>query len=181
MSKKRARSTGTDEYYQLLRFTGTLDVTDTAKQFVLAIPVPRIFNNKNQPRIIEVLWAKFWGTEPTATANGRGSVWMLSTSSVLNVSGDITLDPGTAPGVFGALRWAGSIVTSGAMQVEQPKVMNFEDNTGRGYLVATDKIYIYYDTIAAGAATSFSMMLAYKFVDVTAEEYVGIVQSQQSA
>lgn len=60
-----------------------------------------------------------------------------------------------------------------------PIVRDFTDGAGHGVIVATDQLFYFFDTVGFGAPVAFWMRIWYRFKEVTLEEYIGIVQSQQ--
>lgn len=57
--------------------------------------------------------------------------------------------------------------------------INLTDDNGHGLLVASDYIYVQFDTIGFVAAVTSYFKILYRFKNVSMREYVGIVQSQQ--
>lgn len=72
------------------------------------------------------------------------------------------------------------ILTTGGGSLEQPFRYNFQDANGFGYLLASDAFNV--SIVGTGAAAAFTAgwKLFYRFVDITAEEFIGIVQSQST-
>lgn len=57
--------------------------------------------------------------------------------------------------------------------------MDLTDKAGHGFLVATDQIYAYIQSANLGDNVTGYMRVQYRFKEVTLQEYIGIVQSQQ--
>lgn len=57
---------------------------------------------------------------------------------------------------------------------------DYTDQRGNGTLVATDNLYLKFETLATGYATNkVYIKILYRLIDVPLSEWVGIVQSQQ--
>jgi hypothetical protein len=67
----------------------------------------------------------------------------------------------------------------GFAAVSSTEWADLTDGAGHGYLVATDSIGVRYDSVATGVQTSCQIRLFYRFKEVSLQEYIGIVQSQQ--
>jgi hypothetical protein len=57
--------------------------------------------------------------------------------------------------------------------------IDLTDGAGHGVLVATDSIFIGAATTSYAGAATFYARVFYRFKEVTLQEYIGIVQSQQ--
>lgn len=175
---------------------GTGDVNPqwlSPQQFVLAagqsfgvtafaLPVNRFATPKNKSIIIEVL--KVIADYPTpnvipaATGTTQLARYQISTKPLT------TYDP-SQPTVFafGAQTWRGAMTATGGSQavVQEPSQLDTTDGAGHGILVATDQIYFQFETVAyaAGTSVNFVIKIMYRFKEVSLQEYIGIVQSQQ--
>lgn len=69
--------------------------------------------------------------------------------------------------------------TSTALREPLPYVYEWEDRTGRGRLVAVDSIFMTNFSAATAVTNQWDIMLRYKFVDVSLEEWIGIIMSDQ--
>jgi hypothetical protein len=56
---------------------------------------------------------------------------------------------------------------------------DLQSNDGKGFLVAGDQLYFSFATSNTAGQSYLCARVHYRFVDVTVQEYVGIVQSQQ--
>lgn len=66
-----------------------------------------------------------------------------------------------------------------AFAVETAKAMDLTDGAGHGILIATDHIYFTAQTFGYVGIAPFNAKMLYRFKDVSLQEYIGIVQSQQ--
>lgn len=75
----------------------------------------------------------------------------------------------------------GAFTAGGTYGAFTPSVFeyDFTDNAGHGILVASDYIYVQSDTDNFDATTTHMFSILYRFKNVSIQEYVGIVQSQQ--
>lgn len=71
------------------------------------------------------------------------------------------------------------LITSGAIVLVSPIVVDLTDGSGNGILVAVPQIYLGMITAGQSAAINGSCKILYRYVDVDLTEYIGIVQSQQ--
>lgn len=113
-----------------------------------------------------------------------------------------TKNPGLTPGVgipvvtFNQLRAQGTTVdyinrqiitglaNDGNINIDEPVYHDLTDGAGHGILVATDNVYVNLVTVIAGStgtgvASSCLCKILYRWKEVSLEEYIGIVQSQQ--
>lgn len=59
------------------------------------------------------------------------------------------------------------------------QVCDLTDDAGHGFLLATDSIFQYCQSNGVGDNMSAYTRILYRFKDVSLQEYIGIVQSQQ--
>jgi len=69
--------------------------------------------------------------------------------------------------------------TSGTNMVEQPAVFDMTDGAGHGILIATDFIHLQVFSATTGNAVEARLKFLFRWKNVSIEEYIGIVQSQQ--
>lgn len=69
--------------------------------------------------------------------------------------------------------------TSTALREPLPYEYKWEDATGRGRLVAVDSLFITNFSASTAATNQWDVHIAYKFVDVSLEEWIGIIMSDQ--
>lgn len=78
-----------------------------------------------------------------------------------------------------------SATAAGILWQDDPILHDLTDGDGHGILVATDNVYLTIisqsnSTGATGALNSATCKLLYRWKNVTLQEYIGIVQSQQT-
>lgn len=186
---KRGRSDsltgGTGDVNPQILNLGSMNPTTGYTEAQVSIPVQRL-RSGNKSQVMEVLWAEivagsgvtltpsvaaattlgiyvttksFGTTEPTA-AQQDGNVIISYKVAIAAAA--------TAANLFGPL-------------LELPKRIDCTDGNGHGILVATD--YLYTGVTQTGADSpitgNMSVRLGFRWKNVSLQEYVGIVQSQQ--
>lgn len=166
------------QYYN----TGVLSMTaaNTFTTLALALPINRLQTRDGKVTVMEFLKVYWNPSEPDANPPALGGI--VSIASSLSTSSVTAVDPSNPKviawmekQVRGAFTAAG---TYGAVYYE-PVVWDFTDGAGHGVLVATDTLYLSVQSAGFIGAGSISAKILYRFKDVSLEEYVGIVQSQQ--
>jgi len=145
-------------------------------------PIPRFGTSGTTSPVMEILKVYFVVDDLTAISGQTSIVCSLSTASLagveITVPNDVQLilDPRviafiSIDGIFSTA--AGFAITS--------RVTEFDltDGSGRGILVATDSLYLNLNTVNTGRINYVNAKIIYRLKNVTLQEYVGIVQSQQ--
>jgi hypothetical protein len=182
MSRSLTGGTG-DVNPQILYFQGTQPLPDGI--IVLTIPIPRVFQGGGSRRatIIEILKCWFW-SDPSFNLNQAGAQTFTAFAQ-LATKAHTAITVGD-PTIFADVRWANSIYQPAVTQAlargarENPQTIDFTDGAGHGLLIATDNIYFVGDTTGATNNVTFEVRILYRFKQVGLEEYIGIVQSQQT-
>jgi hypothetical protein len=189
---KRRRSTarkdtltgGTREYnpnwYKLLATQSANDTTTTTS---FSLPVTRI-PQSGESTIIEVLGIKYV-FESSNIVNATAAFEIRSVTINLSTknfgTGAIALNDGTLVDTqefafLSAFTALGSLAAHVPTTIYQP----LDDGAGHGFLIATDNIYVQISSVSTTAINPVAVWLHYRFKTVDLEEYVYIVQSQQS-
>lgn len=158
---------------QWINFRVTQSAADTFTQESLNLPInPGATVGGNKVRVIELLRAYMHSDFDTLAEDGYLAlqVCTASKSAVSNLA-----DPETL--MF--MEIATQLVTSGAIVTVMPYVYDLTDGDGNGILVAVDELFCGIMSDGQAAARSFSLKLLYRYVDVSVQEFIGIVQSQQ--
>lgn len=168
-----------DIYPQYFVVSLTLSGTDTATQGTINLPVPRI-PTSGKATIIELLWLEvnYTGFNPSSTANSSAYLGISTDDRTIDSTtlNTFTANPHTVATYIYRQRAFGT--ATGAYEVQWPFVINLQSNDGKGFLIAGDRLYISADSATSSAADTFVVRFFYRFVDVSINEYVGIVQSQ---
>lgn len=150
---------------------------DVTNGQALALPIPRLPIAKGRSLVIELLRVKFIKLNPQNPAVTYSWYVSLTTNgttptSILNAQ----TDPKT---LADWLQYNVAITAAGVQLVEGIKDINLTDDAGHGILVATDQIFLYILSVTTAITNGICARLEYRFKDVSLEEYIGIVQSQQ--
>lgn len=166
---------------QFLTFTATQSGADTVTSTAQAIPIQRLPSG-GRAQVLELLKAFVQMPDlvvsATATETTDSITLFLSTSNL-----GATATTMAEPRVFGAceLRDRSAFSAGGTYFTEYTrfKVIDLTDGAGHGFLVATDNVYGQVVSVGTGAANSVIIKLYYRWKNVSLQEYIGIVQSQQ--
>lgn len=170
-------------------FTVKLQQTsnDSTEILTINLPLPRI-PTSGKATILEILWIEYcmpvWKFN-NATASTQYYTIGVSTQNT-------AISPTTNPQDFITKGttidyWIAGINTATATAAFNPfyDPMNgkfksdLQSNDGKGFLIANDSIYLSFATSNTGGASYITARFYYRFVDVSIQEYVGLVQSQQ--
>lgn len=140
--------------------------------------MPRI-PNSNKPTIIELLFYEIYVRPSFATGNNE-YIWAVSYDDrTITTADSATFNSnGRTIGVDHLL--VTSIGTTPATFVRNqfPIVHNLQANDGRGVLIAGDQMYVSFDSVNTTTANTTVVKFFFRYVDVSLQEYVGLVQSQ---
>lgn len=167
------RGSKQDKYPQLLTVTSTAQTAaDAAVSVTIPTPIPR-FGSSARPWVFEILSIEVVPTIPTVAVPARNILEaQLSTVAPTGITPNDTR-------VFWNYRLDINCVTDQTWQTSTPYLIDYASG-GRGLLIATDNIYLYFDTTGTGAATnSVTLKILYRLITVPLTEFIGIVQSQQ--
>lgn len=186
---KRGRSTRGDQltggsgdvspqWFQLSNVT--LTAANTFNQGTTSIPVQRLAFGRGKSLVMELLKVEFtypeWDSNPSAGGQIANAGMQLSTTSLaaLDDSNPLVL-------AFRQQTWRGAFTAAGSYITVSttPIVADLTDGAGHGVLFAGDTIYLGCNTTAFAGAATFSCRILYRWKEVSLEEYIGIVQSQQ--
>lgn len=159
-------------------------------ELVINLPINRLNNRSGHSTIVEILKVFFDLPAPAGVVpqDGYTSQLMkaiLSTRSLLGQSQVNVADPSIICSRGYNIRWAqGTELGSAAIAFTDPIDVDLTDGAGHGLLVAVDKLYFTGETVnqsTQGIGQIMNCKIMYRFKEVTLEEYIGIVQGQQSA
>jgi hypothetical protein len=152
---------------------------DAATGIGVAMPIPRLPISKGRSLVIELLAVDTYilGTGFLANTVTTQTVVVTTNPTVLANEQAAFQDPRTITGVWREIV-ANAAPTSFGVY-EKTKHIDMTDQAGHGILIATDQLYLVFYSTNTGGANTGSARLTYRFKDVSLEEYIGIVQSQQ--
>lgn len=127
--------------------------------------------------LVEILWAECYaGGNLDADGDARG--FALSTQDTSFNCNDTGVYMGTS-GALGAKAQKMGISTNGGGVIEQPMIIDWSLE-GRGKLVATENVYVNFDTTGAGTTQTWTVFIYYRIVKASLSDYLGLLQSQQN-
>lgn len=164
-----------DKHPQLLNFRSTpQSAADTDTHTTIPLPVPRFATGgATGVWCFEVLKIWFSFASQVAVPAGNGYHCVLATSPAVA----LVSDPRTIAHYEYLIN---TIAATPYQSPPEPVEYAFEDSGGKGLLVGTDNIYLYFGTANTGSANNVAhVRILYRLRRVSATEYIGIVQSQQ--
>lgn len=165
-----------DRYPNYLSGNLTLSAANTFTTEVETLPIVRPTAGRGRSTIMEFLWVDLELALIDLVADNDTVTFVMSTGSVPTSIGNLSQGNTVA-----LIKLEQNLATSGAFPVISPIRLDLTDKNGFGQLVATDRINISGVTGGQASATSFNWRVYYRYVSVSAEEYIGIIQSQTSS
>jgi len=171
-----SRGRGPDQYHQQLVIENEVQTeVDSEERLTIPLPIPR-FGTPSRPYVFE-LTKIHWLWDLSEPASGVEYLGYAQLSTV-NL-GFAFADPRT----FWITEQQGSIAAAGNEDTnleDQFKQADFTDGGGKGLLIGSDNIYLYFNTNNTNSITNkIFIRLFYRLIRVSSAEYIGIVQSQQ--
>ena len=183
MSKRgRSELTGGtgDVSPQLLTMALTMSAANTFTQSEIPLPVNR-FREKGKSVICIEMLKTYWDLSELDSNNAAGGN-VLQILAQLSTASQTTTNPGLTQVVAYAQKsYRGAFTAAGTFQavLAEPLVVDHTDGAGHGILIATDNIFLGLNTIGWTGAAIANVKMLYRFKQISIEEYIGIVQSQQ--
>lgn len=159
----------------------TLSAANTYTETTFAVPISRLPTARGKSVVLEVLKVQFswpdWDSNPAAGGQVASANMQLRTNA--SGAGFNQDDPVNLTQYKHS--WRGAFTAAGSYMSEDSGVitMDLTDGAGHGLLVASDNLFFGATTANYANAAAFHCRILYRFKDVTLEEYIGIVQSQQ--
>lgn len=184
---KRRRGEGTltggtgDVSPQWMTFAATQSAADTTTTTTQTIPVQRLPHGE-MAQVMEVLKVYIERPQVVAIASATEASdnynIFLSTTSF-----GTTATTFREPRVFAADMHVilGAFTAAGTYGLDSVRTVLYDltDGAGHGVLIATDNIFAQVVTSGTSAANTYGIKLLYRWKNVSLQEYIGIVQSQQ--
>lgn len=164
-------------------YSGSLlmSAANTLTSTAFISPVAKgIFSKTGKATVMEILQVfvsmPTWDAMATATELTDSRIFSIGTKEL----SALTMDEGSLIAFFSQVK-QGAFTADGTFGMESDNVYVWDitDSLGHGVLIATDYIYATGDTTGYAGAATFGFKLLYRFKNVSMQEYVGIVQSQQ--
>jgi len=142
----------------------------------VSTPIPRIgTGRRGRSTVMELLYVDIdWFGSPLTTGGDLVQIEFLIGSAPTALVG------WDDPRVFAFQRYSCDYVTSGGSASTFPKRYSFQEQNGFGYLLASDAFNVSIQGTSLDSASGIRWKLFYRFVDITTDEFVGIVQSQST-
>lgn len=166
--------------------TGDPPDTDDYVTAQITLPVPRFGTMRTKATIFEILWVDWYlGMADLADTTNTYWAWLSTVqtrdsgdTSTLATSAEDARDPRT----FAMAYYRSALNTNGYTTFTFPLRIDLTDRNGNGLLIATDKLQITQGNVAGTATVGAgaTCKIGYRMVNVGVNEYIGIVQSQQS-
>lgn len=163
---------------QFMNISGSQSGADTTTQIQQAIPVQRL-QTAGRAQVMEILKVLFNATYIQTSATGAVSHSIrvtLGTKSGVSSISDPTIFAYHEKYNLNAFTAAGTGLLN---REDTPYVLDLTDGQGHGFLVGADSLYMNIQSTATGQTNSANVKILYRWKDVSIQEYVGIVQSQQ--
>lgn len=165
---------------QLLTMNLTMSAANTLTTLEQPLPINRFKEKSGRVVAVEALKIYWDLGEPDANPAAGGSIVVisanLSTAIPANTGGtDSRVFSQVQKTVRGAFTAAGSY----GMCYYDPTVIDLTDGAGHGVVLATDNIFLSVNSAGFAAASTVTAKLLYRFKEISLQEYIGIVQSQQ--
>lgn len=141
-------------------------------------------NAGRQPTVIEVL--KVFLDADNETPTNNTSTWSvvigLTTKSTGMGTSPTAVGNGLSdPFVFAFASWANfGVAASTSAPTITPQLIDLTDGAGHGLIIATPKVYCTVSTSDCGAAVTGRVKILYRFKKAVLQEWIGLLQSQQS-
>lgn len=174
MSSTKELTGGTgDVNPQLLHVRVTQQTTDLNTILQIPIPLQRISSRGTRSLVFELLQISFDFGTLTPDADSTIFAVVSTDPQALENSGR----------VLGSQRYYNMFhgsPTTGVLNTWGIKTTNLNDGAGHGVLVAVDNLFMRVDSANTGGINVVDFRLLYRQKEVSLQEYIGIVQSQQS-
>lgn len=165
---------------QFMNIAVTQSAADTYTQLTTPIPIQRL-QNSGRAQVMEVLKV-FAETSQLSTVGAAATQHRISLQlTTKSFAAEVAL---SEPTCF--FRYQKENINSftaagtGLLNIEfEPYVADFTDGAGHGILIASDNIFLGINSLATGNQNLAAVKILYRWKDVSIQEYVGIVQSQQ--
>lgn len=172
MSKKNIHN----QIPRYLTLSGTPTVNNSPDQQVATFPIGRLVGQGNQQLLVELLWAELYHNYSLTGSGQKIGMGVSTQDTVFDVA-----DPAgymATSGALGVITQRFYVATSGGAATKVPIIIDWSFGE-RGKLVATENIYVNFDTDSAGSAAPYTIIIYYRIVPATLSEYLALLQSQQ--
>lgn len=165
---------------QYMNLSVTETGADTYTQVTFPIPIQRL-QNAGRAQVMEVLKVLFNVADWATSAAGQTASSALVQLTTKSFAAAVNLAEPTCFALFDKSQ-SGAFTAAGTYQMSrpyEPAVFDMTDGAGHGILIASDNIFMAVSSTSTGGAIAAQVKIIYRWKDVSIQEYVGIVQSQQ--
>lgn len=165
---------------QWLNIISSANIGTSFATTTVPTPINKFPEGSGRVVIMEILKVMFFpGALVTPTTNSNLQMYLTTKNFASTVPTNGFAEGSLIAGVMFTYNFA----TSGSSNTNWPMVVDLTDGSGHGMLVATDNLYL--GIIQSGAnepmtAATVKVKVLYRFKKVALQEYIGIVQAQQS-
>lgn len=156
---------------QILTFTVTQTGADVNTEAEVPLPIPRYTAKNNRAIVLEVLRCDVF----LADLNDSGVANFVQAFLKTRTGAQIT-DPETFVRSSYDFLWGTSV---GFIYVSRVQTFDLTDGAGHGLLIGTDSLFGNCNSVVTGLTNTVNFKLWYRYKEVSLQEYIGIVQSQQ--
>lgn len=160
------------------------EVTKATAAFPL--PIPRFGSFGKDRSVVFELLGVHWHMNDLPTRTAAQGYIVLRTALTTNPDNPAPAPLAADPRVLATFYRAWNVPATGTAisaitEYDIDEVSDLTDEAGHGILIATDNIYlaVYNDAAGPTLLTDLSVSLRYRMKEVSLQEYIGIVQSQQ--
>lgn len=165
---------------QWMTLSATQTAADTFTQVQTQIPIQRL-QNAGRAQVMEVLKIIFMsGAFPVAGA-AQNIMEYQAALTTKTFAAAVTWAEPTCFAIYNKSRTASFTAAGTGMEgfEFEPYTVDMTDGAGHGILIASDNIFLQVSSAATGQVNASQIKIIYRWKDVSIQEYVGIVQSQQ--
>ena len=165
---------------QFMNLNVTQSGADTYTQVTFPIPIQRL-QNSGRAQVMEVLKVFAETSQLSTVAAGAVAHKIQLQLTTKSFAAEVALSEPTCffryqKENINAFTAAGTGLLNSEVE---PNIQDFTDGAGHGILIASDNIYLGCSSTATGNSNIGNVKILYRWKDVSIQEYVGIVQSQQ--
>lgn len=142
------------------------------------LPIPRLPTKSGKSLVIEILWVEFHFVITGLAA----AVQTLYLALTTNATGQANITAALRDPRVIAQHYTGYVYAAAtALNIADgySHEIDLTDQAGHGIIVATDTIYGVIMSTGTNAANNGVIRFGYRWKEVSLEEYIGVVQSQQ--
>lgn len=165
---------------QLLTMAISMSAANTFTENTIPLPVNRFRQGGKKVIVIEML-KTYWDISELDANNAAGGNVLGSFVQIATASQTTVSTAATQVVAYAKKNYRGAFTAAGTFQVvdHEPIEVDHTDGAGHGILLAVDQIFLGMLTSGFTAAGTATCKMLYRFKQISVEEYIGIVQSQQ--